>query len=242
MATRSKIDSYLFLCEACSVGLLPLIAPDLRGQMSYQQCSFILLNSEYLLGLLTVGIIPIVLVIIVYAAILFRALKKLKVLKNTSRASITTDAVAIPSLAVTTPVQKPGTSTNENFKKCLICCCWKSPSDENIAEANPSSDPEQAKWRAIKIVVLTSGTIAFTMLPYFIVSLMYIYCDHENHPNNCDVLKEAIASPLAMMVYVNAGLNPVIYAWWHSGFRTIRSMDFVRFVKARKRHQRYADF
>lgn len=210
--------------------------------MSYQQCSFILLNSEYLLGLLTVGIISIVLVVIVYAAIIFRALKKLKALKNTSRASLTTDAVAIPELTVSTSAQNPEALKHEKSKKFLICCCWKSPSDENVTEADPSSDPEVAKWRAIKIVVLTSGTIAVTMLPYFIVSLMYIYCDHENHPNYCDVLKEAIASPLAMMVYVNAGLNPVIYAWWHSGFRTIRSMDFVRFIKVRKRHQRYTDF
>lgn len=194
------------------------------------------MNSEYLLAILTVGIIPIILVIIVYAAILIRALRKLKLMRNLDGSSIATDAVVIQK-----PISNaPGTSNSEpeERKTCLLCCCWKSPSGENITEANPSSDPEQAKWRAIKIVVLTSGTMAITMLPYFIVSLMYLYCDPANNPDYCDVLKEAIASPLTILVFANSGLNPIIYAWWHSGFRTIRSMDFIQLREVRRRFQR----
>lgn len=195
------------------------------------------MNSEYLLAILTIAIIPIILVIIVYAAILIRALRKLKVMRNMDGSSIATDAVVIQK-----PISNAPVTSNlepEERKTCMLCCCCKSPSGENVTEASSSSDSEQAKWRAIKIVVLTSGTMAITMLPFFIVSLMYVYCecDPPNNPDYCDVLKEAIASPLTMLVS-NSGLNPIIYAWWHSGFRTIRSMDFIQLREIRRRFRR----
>lgn len=49
---------------------------------------------------------------------------------------------------------------------------------------------------------------------------MYVYCDHENNPDFCNGLKYAIASPLAILGFANSLLNPIIYAWWHNGFRT----------------------
>lgn len=225
------------------MGLLPLIVPDLRGEMNHRHCWVILLASEYLLAMIFIGTISILLVIVVYVSILVRALQKLNVMKRGSSASISTDAAAIPdstsnqaSTSVTQQSSQQVTiSITEQSKKGSIFCCWKLSSDVNTAEANPSLDPELAKWKAIKIVCFTTGTIAFTMLPFFLVSLMYIYCDHEINPNYCDVLKKTVASPLTILLYLNSVLNPIIYVWWHSGFRTIRSMEFVRFIRARRR-------
>lgn len=227
------------------MGLLPLIVPDLRGEMNHKHCWIILLDTEYLHAMIFIGIIPILLVINVYAAILFRALQKLNVMKNvsTSNASLVTDAIALPnsisyqacSSATQQSTQQITISMPENSRRNSIFCFWKLPSDENISEANPSSDPELAKWKAIKIVFFTTGTIALTTLPFFVVSLMYINCDQEIYPNYCDVLKKTAASPLSILVYLNSILNPIIYVWWHSGFRTIRSMEFVRFIRGRRR-------
>jgi hypothetical protein len=57
-------------------------------------------------------------------------------------------------------------------------------------------------------------------VPYFIASTMYVYCDQENNPNFCNGIKIAVASPLAILGFAHSLLNPIIYAWWHTGFRT----------------------
>ena len=57
---------------------------------------------------------------------------------------------------------------------------------------------------------------------------MYVYCDHENNPSLCNGLKYAIASPLAILGFANSLLNPIIYAWWHNGFRTSVTRIYVK--------------
>lgn len=68
---------------------------------------------------------------------------------------------------------------------------------------------------------LTPSTSIYNkQVPFFIVSTLYVYCDHENNPNYCNGLKYAILNPLAILGFANSLLNPIIYAWWHNGFRT----------------------
>jgi hypothetical protein len=57
---------------------------------------------------------------------------------------------------------------------------------------------------------------------------MYVYCDHEHNPNFCNGLKIAVASPLAILGFANSLTNPIIYAWWHTGFRTNSARLFAR--------------
>lgn len=48
---------------------------------------------------------------------------------------------------------------------------------------------------------------------------MYVYCDHENNSEYCYQLKIIIAGPLAILGFSNTLLNPLIYCWWHNGFK-----------------------
>lgn len=75
---------------------------------------------------------------------------------------------------------------------------------------------QPSKWKAVKVVTLTFGSFVITWGPYFIASLIYAYSTDEKL---CDRLKSLIASPLAILGFLNSILNPMIYAWWHTGFR-----------------------
>lgn len=76
-----------------------------------------------------------------------------------------------------------------------------------------SSEPTQ--WKATLIVVLTTGSFVVTWMPYFIVSATTGECP--------------LYSPLAMLGFANSLLNPIIYAWWHNGFRTNFLKQLKRF-------------
>jgi hypothetical protein len=59
-----------------------------------------------------------------------------------------------------------------------------------------------------------------TWIPYFIASTMHVFCEKRaTDENTCKSLRLAIASPLAILGFLNSLLNPLIYAWWHKGFR-----------------------
>jgi 7 transmembrane receptor (rhodopsin family) len=82
-----------------------------------------------------------------------------------------------------------------------------------------TSTKQPSKWKAIKVVFFTTGSFVITWMPYFIASSMYVHCDPQKTPEFCNNLRIAIASPLAILGFANSLLNPIIYAWWHNGFR-----------------------
>lgn len=224
--------------------------PSLRGSMSAQQCWFVQLNAEYILATTIVGISPVVIILSLYSSILFKALQKIGELKaatsapnggastsnnlryftgsannvlNRSEAPETSRAAAVRQHdeEELTGLQKNQTVIKSIPKRWLCCCCWNRPpqSDEFKNEPHQSSR-QPSKWKAIKVVMFTTGAFIITWVPYFIASTLYVYCDHENNPQFCNGLKTAIASPLAILGFANSLLNPIIYAWWHTGFRT----------------------
>ncbi|KAL7020009.1 hypothetical protein ACKWTF_011342 [Chironomus riparius] len=227
------------------IGFLPLMAPSLRGTMSGDQCWFILLNSELVLATTTIGTIPIFIVVILYSIILKKALKKVGELKKaTSFIATTAIETGDNNLRIfrgstvdlrqtvdrdqdtTAPLRKHSKSKS---LRCFWCCSSSSKTyaPENIAMTmTPRRQP--SRWKAIKIVMFTTGSFVITWVPYFIVSTMYVYCDHENNPSFCNGLKYAIASPLAILGFANSLLNPIIYAWWHNGFRTNVTRIYAR--------------
>lgn len=79
---------------------------------------------------------------------------------------------------------------------------------------------QPSKGKAVKIVMLTTGSFVVTWVPYFTASFVYVFCDKNSTPERCRNLEVMIASPLAILGAVNSLLNPIIYAWWHKGFRT----------------------
>lgn len=102
--------------------------------------------------------------------------------------------------------------------------------EDNKKPGNPT------KWKAIKVVFFTTGSFVCTWLPYFVACSIYVFCDFQATPQRCQRLKFAIASPLAILGFLNSLLNPLIYAWWHNGFR-----KSIKKLCGRKRNQALGD-
>lgn len=215
--------SFLWISILCFfpgllIGFLPAMVTLLRGGMNARQCWFILMLPEYVLSVTIIGVMPIGVVIILYGIILYKALKKVSELKQATSGQSGTEAAnnlryfrGSEANLSQLPEVEPAVEPSTGF------CCWKSKrtSDEALVTKRQPS-----KWRAIKIVFLTTGSFVITWVPYFIGSTMYVYCDQKNNAEFCQSLSFAVASPLAILGFANSLLNPIIYAWWHNGFRT----------------------
>ncbi|XP_037963306.2 5-hydroxytryptamine receptor 1A isoform X1 [Plutella xylostella] len=79
---------------------------------------------------------------------------------------------------------------------------------------------EPRKLRAVAIVMLTSGSFIITWLPFFIVVCFYVFCTNKIGNLECISLNALLRGPLATLAFLNSILNPLIYAWWHRGFKS----------------------
>ncbi|XP_055851774.1 glucose-dependent insulinotropic receptor-like [Episyrphus balteatus] len=75
------------------------------------------------------------------------------------------------------------------------------------------------KWKAIKIVVLTTGAYFITWFPYFVTLILYASCNFSMDFEHCEYLAYLLSNPLSLLILSNSLLNPLIYAWWHPGFQ-----------------------
>lgn len=78
---------------------------------------------------------------------------------------------------------------------------------------------EPNKWRAITIVMLTSGSFLFTWMPFFIAVTTFVFCENQLTNPRCMYIRTLLGGPLATLAFLNSLLNPLIYAWWHKGFQ-----------------------
>lgn len=198
-------------------------------------CWYIILAPPNLILITAfLGLIPIFLVLILYSIILYKALKKVSELKKatSSRGVESSNNLRIfrGNNVVMNQTERahseaPLTQQQSPQRNIFSWCCIKNEGSTN----NPTSvasKSEPSKWKAIKVVMFTTGSFFFTWVPWLIASVMFIYCDPERNPAYCNGLKIAIASPLAILGFANSLLNPIIYAWWHNGFRQTSSKIF----------------
>lgn len=85
------------------------------------------------------------------------------------------------------------------------------------------------KWRAITIVMLTTGSFIFTWMPYFIAVIFYVLCQEKLTSTKCMHLRMLLGGPLGALAFLNSILNPLIYAWWHKGFQKSIKMYFRKY-------------
>ncbi|EFA07404.2 glucose-dependent insulinotropic receptor [Tribolium castaneum] len=205
--TRARILIFATWVIGCIVGFMPLFGwygDTDNGRI----CWFILLAPRNLV-LLTViiGVIPIVLVVILYSLILYHAIKNIVTLqKSTTQTNEVTEA-DLKNLRRSRgrPQNTENNSVGKNF----------------FAKTKPSTSVKSpSKWRAIKVVLFTTGSFVITWSPYFVASLIYVYQCENIDSKKCKNLRIIIASPLAILGFTNSLINPIIYAWWHKGFRT----------------------
>lgn len=220
---------------AIIIGFLPTMG--WRGDTQDGRiCWFILLAPPNLILITAIlGLIPIFLVLTLYSIILCKALKKVSELKKatSARGAQSSNNLRIfrGSNVVMNQIERahseaPLTQQQKPPKhKIFSWCCIQNEVSSNNAAPVPSKR-EPSKWKAIKVVMFTTGSFFFTWVPWLIASVMFIYCDPVRNPAYCNGLKIAIASPLAILGFANSLLNPIIYAWWHNGFRQTSSKIF----------------
>ncbi|KAJ8880849.1 hypothetical protein PR048_017321 [Dryococelus australis] len=180
------------------VGFLPALG--WRGNTNNGKvCWFIRLAPPGLVVLTAaIGFLPVLATSVLYSIILYHALQKVKQLQHADKNS----GCAVASVG-TGPAMRlnRGTSAATN------------------TDHDQKSSPK--KWKAIKVVLFTNGSFVLTWVPYFIACCLYVACEATSqHVDSCKSLRVAIGAPLAIMGFLNSLLNPVIYAWWHNGFRT----------------------
>ncbi|CAH0728529.1 unnamed protein product, partial [Brenthis ino] len=86
------------------------------------------------------------------------------------------------------------------------------------------------KWRAIIIVMLTSGSFIFTWMPFFITVIFYVFCQEKLTNPKCIRFRMMLGGPIATLAFLNSILNPLIYAWWHKGFQRSIRMYFRKYI------------
>ncbi|XP_022818116.1 glucose-dependent insulinotropic receptor-like isoform X1 [Spodoptera litura] len=107
---------------------------------------------------------------------------------------------------VSMPNLKPSRFQNQVRKICNINALSRRPKEPN-------------KWRAITIVMLTSGSFVITWMPFFISVTVFVFCEDKLTNPRCMYIRTLLGGPLATLAFLNSLLNPLIYAWWHKGFQ-----------------------
>jgi len=165
-------------------------------------CWFIYLAPHGLILLTgTLGFLPIVIITLLYMVILHKALRKVVQLqKSDHEASVH---------------RVPKDDNDPNSIRI-----FRGGQNSRELNAHNKNQHSPKKSRAIIVVVLTTVSFILTWVPYFVASTVYVFCDKRaTDENTCKALGLAIASPLAILGFMNSLLNPLIYAWWHKGFR-----------------------
>lgn len=181
------------------------------GKYVNEQCWFVsLMPPNLIMMICMLGLIPILVVIVLYLIILYHAIEKVIQLK---RAGIPpTNDTDLRMFRGRSSLNLPE-ANNELHAENFFRKYFKT----SLTEKAPK------KSKAIKIVVFTTGSFVITWVPYFIASFLFVNCDKSVNPERCNLLQILIASPLAILGFCNSLLNPIIYAWWHNGFRAFVS-------------------
>ncbi|CAG9088975.1 unnamed protein product [Plutella xylostella] len=96
----------------------------------------------------------------------------------------------------------------------------RSPNETKLNNPVELKTKDTRRLRAVVVVMLTSGSVIVTWLPYFIFVCFYAFCTDKVLNPKCISLNDLLRGPLAMLAFLNSILNPLIYAWWHRGFQS----------------------
>lgn len=156
------------------------------------------------------GLIPIIVVITLYLIILKHALRKIVHLKNGGEYDIN-NPHNLRIFRGRPQIPSPIATESDTPAKGFLAKFFKNK------PSHPVNSP--SKWKAIKVVLFTTSSFVVTWTPYFIASMIYVYQCQNINTKRCKNIRIIIASPLAILGFTNSLINPIIYAWWHKGFR-----------------------
>lgn len=201
---------FVFQCiPACTVGFLPLMGWS-GNTDNGRVCWFVLLAPPDLVGLTAaVGGLALLIVIAIYFVLLYHAIKKIIQLRRKDSTLVSHSL----NLRMFRGGQKCMTAPSpEETKKTWLHKIFRSE--------NETHSDHLSKWKAVKVVIFTSGSFTIAWMPFFVTSIVYVIsCDPEALTTKCKSIQVLTSGPLSTLGFINTLINPIIYAWWHRGFR-----------------------
>lgn len=191
---------------------------------SYREfrCWYITVFPPTLLIILSIiGLVIIVMVCTLYFIILHRAVKTVneirayKELQN--RVVYLNNGVDGYTETIVTITLATETITRRNDEQ-------KETNDNNHFKiANYAKDKSvnvtPNKMKAIKMVLLITTCFVGTWAPYYVSVIIYVKCNISVHGYDCVPLEILTLGPLYFLCMCNSLCDPIIYAWWHAGFK-----------------------
>ncbi|XP_055905395.1 5-hydroxytryptamine receptor 1A-like [Eupeodes corollae] len=210
-----------------------------RFPMKGHACWYTLLvPTKVGLFMIFVEIIPMVLIVVVYGIILKNAINAISRTNNcpsvshlhpetNSRNQQRCKDGEIQIISCSVNDQLPSSKRLSLFG---LPCCRRS--SINLAISRPKFCKN--KWKAVKIVVFTAGAYVVTWFPTFVAWVLYANCDLETDFEYCEKLANLLTNPLSFMILSNSLIDPVIYAWWHPGFRKSTKKMYSMFLRTKE--------
>jgi hypothetical protein len=151
--------------------------------MTGHQCWFILITPELVLATTIVGIAPIFVVLILYSIILRKALRKVGEMKSAAATSVVSTATNgrnlryfVGSRADMSQMATAAEPMSNATRRCCWRCCTTADSSEThnategaVLTATTTTPKRQlpSRWKAIKVVMFTTGSFVFTWVSVF---------------------------------------------------------------------------
>lgn len=180
-----------------------------RATNNQQTCCFVLIVPENLILLIAIlYTIPITIIILLFSIVSYKASKKVSIQKLLIGKPVSQN-VQKKKFQKDRRKATQRLNTGNKSKNFLIDILQKDFSPVvNVSK----------RWKAAKVVFFSTNNFIFTWFLYIIVSLYFTSVCNDDSTKRCRSLSLVLASPLAMLGFVNSLMSPIIYAWWHKGF------------------------
>ncbi|XP_055851775.1 5-hydroxytryptamine receptor 1A-like [Episyrphus balteatus] len=181
-----------------------------RSPMNNKICWLVILvPPKVALILPSLGIIPLIIILVLYSIILKNALNSRSRMDCSTVYSSNNPDGNLRIYRGQTEITSNCVNDNPRSKirSFGLPCCRI-----NTLEITPLFC--EKKWKAVKIVVFTAGAYLVIWFSYFVIFTFYAFSEE-----NCEKLSYALGVPMLFLSLTNSLLNPLIYAWWHPGFR-----------------------
>lgn len=87
-----------------------------------------------------------------------------------------------------------------------------------------------SKLKAVKTVLLVTACFMCTWAPYYVAIIIYVNCNIMKNGYACIPLETLTLGPLYFLGVSSSLCDPLIYAWWHTGFKETITKIYWRYI------------
>ncbi|KAG7297840.1 hypothetical protein JYU34_018583 [Plutella xylostella] len=89
---------------------------------------------------------------------------------------------------------------------------------------------QPSKFKAVKTVIFVTACFVCTWAPYYVSIIVYVNCNILINGYVCIPIETLTLGPLYFLGVCNSLCDPVIYAWWHTGFKKSVKKIYWKYV------------